>query len=1023
MRSGWHTPRGRRRLALSACAVALVALTVVLRYWRHDAATAGVLVSAIGTLVSVAALVADVLRRDTDPAPASAEEPRRRAADALAEAVREQWATEARLRRLQDPEPIDVPWAPADRRLADHPQNIRRTDGGGATGVPRDQDRHADAGHAWEGHHPPAGGEAWREPGVPAPRASVPAGLADGFDALPWRRLVVLGGPGSGKSVLALRFVLARLSGRRTGDPVPVIFPLAGWDPRQTGLRDWLTDRLATDYPPLATVTDGNRTLARNLLDAGLVVPVLDGFDELTRPAHVDAVRRINAELDADLPLLLTSRTTAWAAAVTEGDVLTGAEVVELLPLGLGGAAAHLERTARPRRGAGGTSDTVWSPVLRHLERHPRSPLAQALGTPLMVAMARAVYGDTSRDPAELLDPGRFASPAAVEEHLLGAFLPAAYADADAEAAADAVRRLVLLARELRRRDTARLAWWELEALLPRALRLYAPGLLSMAVLSALLLPVAVTRAVRELAGVEDVLSLVAALVGQTAGFAFGVARLLPHGEHGPDRRFLLHQALTVVGVCTALWAAVAYADDLRFGFRFGSVTDGWLPDLLGGCLFSLLFTLFFGIAGLSRRPLPLGLPWTGAAERAWARVCGAMLVLGGSGAAVNGLLDRSTGPWPVLMGVTAGGAGTALLVSGARRAGRAAAPPQRAGRIVRRFATGMARGTAVALLTGGTACALAGCAAAGVTVLKSGAAPDLAGRHADGWRYGERGGVRTAVARRPSEGTLLIPGGGARPVAYPAGAVPPDCTIPLVRGRHCAGFHTDVTVFESRRGRVVVRLSPAGRGRSESVADAANLRSMLPPEARAWLTETPPAVVLTRFLPTFVAAGVLLGVVGGCVCGVYAALSVPSDTMRTPGPGSSLRTDRTAALTRGGVVALLVALVCVPVTLVPGDRGGLAHVGTQLWLPLGTAALALSAWGRLVVARGWLALTGRLPWHLMAFLADAHRRGVLRQSGAYYEFRHVRLQSYLAGPGGASVAPPGPRESPEVRALNEPPR
>ncbi|TXS79970.1 hypothetical protein EAO69_02585, partial [Streptomyces sp. me109] len=50
---------------------------------------------------------------------------RRRAADALAEAVREQWAAEARLRRLHDPGPLDVRWAPADRRLADHPENIR----------------------------------------------------------------------------------------------------------------------------------------------------------------------------------------------------------------------------------------------------------------------------------------------------------------------------------------------------------------------------------------------------------------------------------------------------------------------------------------------------------------------------------------------------------------------------------------------------------------------------------------------------------------------------------------------------------------------------------------------------------------------------------------------------------------------------------------------------------------------------------------------------------------------------------
>jgi hypothetical protein len=32
-----------------------------------------------------------------------------------------------------------------------------------------------------------------------------------------------------------------------------------------------------------------------------------------------------------------------------------------------------------------------------------------------------------------------------------------------------------------------------------------------------------------------------------------------------------------------------------------------------------------------------------------------------------------------------------------------------------------------------------------------------------------------------------------------------------------------------------------------------------------------------------------------------------------------------------------------------------------------------------------------------MTFLGDAHRRGVLRQAGAVYQFRHARLQDHLA--------------------------
>ncbi len=41
--------------------------------------------------------------------------------------------------------------------------------------------------------------------------------------------------------------------------------------------------------------------------------------------------------------------------------------------------------------------------------------------------------------------------------------------------------------------------------------------------------------------------------------------------------------------------------------------------------------------------------------------------------------------------------------------------------------------------------------------------------------------------------------------------------------------------------------------------------------------------------------------------------------------------------------------------------------------------------------------MTRRLPWDTVAFLEDAYQRGVLRQAGAVYQFRHIRLQRHLA--------------------------
>ncbi|MCX4672433.1 hypothetical protein OG453_38260 [Streptomyces sp. NBC_01381] len=113
--------------------------------------------------------------------------------------------------------------------------------------------------------------------------------------------------------------------------------------------------------------------------------------------------------------------------------MVTGAEVLELLPLEFAEAKSYLERTARPLPGPRDRRTTVWSPVLDSLQEDSRAPAAgallQILTNPLMVALARTVYGDVSRDPQELLDDPRFGTTAGIEEHLLDAFVPAAFGD------------------------------------------------------------------------------------------------------------------------------------------------------------------------------------------------------------------------------------------------------------------------------------------------------------------------------------------------------------------------------------------------------------------------------------------------------------------------------------------------------------------------------------------------------------------------------------------------------------------
>jgi len=96
----------------------------------------------------------------------------------------------------------------------------------------------------------------------------------------------------------------------------------------------------------------------------------------------------------------------------------------------------------------------------------------------------------------------------------------------------------------------------------------------------------------------------------------------------------------------------------------------------------------------------------------------------------------------------------------------------------------------------------------------------------------------------------------------------------------------------------------------------------------------------------------------------------VPTDLTEAASPAAVLGRDRRAAL-------VLILAFGLAFGLVASRRG--------------------TAWPGYMAARSWLVLRHQLPWPLMAFLADAHQRGVLRQVGSVYQFRHIDLQRRLA--------------------------
>ena len=166
---------------------------------------------------------------------------------------------------------------------------------------------------------------------------------------------------------------------------------------------------------------------------------------------------------------------------------------------------------------------------------------------------------------------------------------------------------------------------------------------------------------------------------------------------------------------------------------------------------------------------------------------------------------------------------------------------------------------------------------------------------------------------------------------------------------------------------------------------------------------------VLADLLAMGTTGGFAVGAVFGLVHATMSAIGEDHD-LSANSPWKLLSLDRIATLARSALTVLFTVLAIwfvftLPLghaVALPGGfagvlssalAGGLAYAALS-----GIARTTLSAWGNwLLFARLWLPLTGRLPWRPKRFLEDAYERGVLRCSGAVYQFRHARLRDHLA--------------------------
>ena len=142
---------------------------------------------------------------------------------------------------------------------------------------------------------------------------------------------------------------------------------------------------------------------------------------------------------------------------------------------------------------------------------------------------------------------------------------------------------------------------------------------------------------------------------------------------------------------------------------------------------------------------------------------------------------------------------------------------------------------------------------------------------------------------------------------------------------------------------------------------------------------------------------GLLSGLGFVFVLGLIRWVEHPTPATTARSPRSTWQADRNLTLIRtisGLLIGSLVAVIGLRDVLTWDTAlvGGLV-LGLLFGLMLGSHHAWLAY--KLTIPR--LATRGRLPLRAMNFLDDAHRLGLLRTEGPFYQFRHVELQQHLA--------------------------